>query len=49
MPFMPNANHSLEINANQYNIDEEGFLLDTSDWSREVATGMAARCMDSFL
>ena len=40
---MPKASHSLEINANQYDIDEEGFLLDISDWSREVALGMAAR------
>jgi len=33
----------LEINGNEYEVDEEGFLKDISDWSREVAEGMAAK------
>lgn len=37
------SNHILEINANKYEVDEEGFLKDISDWSREVAEGMAAQ------
>ena len=41
--FRPPANQSLDINANQYNLDEEGFPLDISDWSREAASGMAMR------
>ena len=41
--FRPPANQSLDINANQYNLDEEGFLLDISDWLHEVTSGMAMR------
>ena len=33
----------LEINGTAYEVDEEGFLQDISDWSREVAEGMAAK------
>jgi len=33
----------LEINGTEYEVDEEGFLQNISDWSREVADGMAAR------
>lgn len=33
----------LEINGVEYEVDHEGFLRNTSDWSREVAHGMAAR------
>jgi len=33
----------LEINEVEYEIDQEGFLRNMSDWSREVALGMAAR------
>lgn len=32
----------LEINGTDYALDAEGFLQDMSDWSREVALGMAA-------
>jgi tRNA 2-thiouridine synthesizing protein E len=33
----------LEINGTDYAVDTEGFLQNISDWSREVATGMAAK------
>lgn len=35
--------HFLEINGNEYEVDEGGFLQHLSDWSREVAEGMAAK------
>ena len=35
--------HLLKINDNEYEIDESGFLQNVSDWSREVADGMAAK------
>ena len=33
----------LEIDGVEYEVDEEGFLKHTSDWSRAVAEGMAAQ------
>lgn len=33
----------LEIDGVEYEVDEEGFLQNLSDWSRAVAEGMAAR------
>lgn len=33
----------LEIKCVEYEIDSDGFLQNLSDWSREVAQGMAAR------
>ena len=33
----------LEINGIEYEVDEEGFLQNLSDWTREVAEGMAAK------
>jgi len=33
----------LEVNGTEYEVDAEGFLQHISDWSREVAIGMAAR------
>ena len=35
--------HILEINGNEYELDGEGFLQNMSDWSREVASGMAEK------
>ena len=32
----------LKINDIEYEVDAEGFLQNVSDWSREVAIGMAA-------
>ncbi len=32
----------LEINDIEYEVDADGFLQNMSDWSREVAIGMAA-------
>jgi len=37
------SSHILGFNANEYEVDEEGFLKNISDWSREVAEGMAAQ------
>ena len=34
--------HVLEINGIEHEVNEEGFLQHPSDWSREVAEGMAA-------
>ncbi len=34
---------TLEIDGVEYEVDEEGFLQNASDWSRAVAEGMAAR------
>ena len=33
----------LEIDGVEYEVDEEGFLQNMSDWSRAVAEGMARR------
>jgi len=33
----------LEINGIEYEVDAEGFLQHQSDWTREVAAGMAAK------
>lgn len=33
----------LEINGIEYEVDAEGFLQNQSDWTREVAPGMAAK------
>lgn len=33
----------LEINGIEYEVDAEGFLQNQSDWTREVASGMAAK------
>ena len=35
--------HFLEINGNEYEVNEEGFLQNMSDWTREVAEGMAKK------
>jgi len=32
----------LEINGLEYEVDNDGFLQNLSDWSREVAIGMAS-------
>ena len=37
------SNQLLEINGVEYEVDQEGFLQNMSDWSREVAIGMATR------
>ena len=42
MPKTPPSSPVLEINGNEYEVDEEGFLQNISAWSREVADGMAA-------
>lgn len=46
MLIMPGQSRStlyLEINGDQYEVDEEGFLQNLSDWSRGVAEAMAAK------
>ncbi|MCP4875068.1 MAG: TusE/DsrC/DsvC family sulfur relay protein [Gammaproteobacteria bacterium] len=37
------SNSILFINDNEYEVDEQGFLMNISDWSREVAEGIAAK------
>ena len=40
----PNTIHrTFEINGIEYEVDEQDFLQNLSDWSRAVAEGMAAR------
>lgn len=33
----------LDVNGTEYAVDQDGFLQHISDWSREVAAGMAAQ------
>ena len=43
MPSSSSSRLILEINNIEYDVDEEGFLQHISDWSSDVAEGMAAK------
>ena len=43
MHALPDSYELLEINGISYEVDEDGFLQNIADWSRDVATGMAAK------